>query len=321
MYRFVLILVALAVSLFAAQKGETKADSMVYEKGMEWKVLPANGAVKRFCVQKDNLWYITDKGLSFLNMTSAKKNDVKVVANIGSIPSADATCVSTDLTNTLWVGTKNGCAVFVKDAFKIFTKDNGLADNMVNALATDKSGKTWICTDNGASVYQNGEWKTYTSKDGLAGDKVQCIAVAPNGTVWLGTNKGISSFDGAQWASHSMKTGLSWNDTKAIAIDPRNGSVWAAVGDKDINSYNGKEWKVFMEVGEGIIGLMVDTQSRVWISTASGLMKFNGDEWVTDAQKLGITAAAPSQLYRDEKGNLWFGMESGVLKLNNPYPY
>jgi ligand-binding sensor domain-containing protein len=76
-----------------------------------------------------------------------------------------------------------------------------------------------------------------------------------------------------------------------------------------------------MEVAEGVIAIMADTQSRIWIATASGLMKFNGEEWISDPQKIGITAAQVAQMTRDEKGNLWFGMESGVLKLDNPYPY
>jgi ligand-binding sensor domain-containing protein len=118
-----------------------------------------------------------------------------------------------------------------------------------------------------------------------------------------------------------MKNGLSWNDTKALAYDAKKNMIWAAVGDKDMNAYDGKSWKVFMEVGDGIVAIMADTQSRIWISTATGLMKFNGDEWVTDPQKIGITAAQVTQMQCDDKGNLWFGMESGVLKLDNPYPY
>ena len=156
---------------------------------------------------------------------------------------------------------------------------------------------------------------------GLCGNKVRAIAVDKDNTVWMGTDKGISALSGNQWTTHNMKNGLSWNDTKAIGCDPRTNIVWAAVGDKDIDSYNGKEWKVFMEVAEGIRCIMIDTQSRIWINTASGIAKFNGEEWITEQQKIGIPANQVSQMHRDDQGNLWFGMEKGVLRLANPYPY
>ena len=57
------------------------------------------------------------------------------------------------------------------------------------------------------------------------------------------------------------------------------------------------------------------------VCSETGLLKFNGDEWITDSKQLGIPAAQVQQLYRDEGGNLWFATETGVVKLNNPYPY
>jgi ligand-binding sensor domain-containing protein len=97
--------------------------------------------------------------------------------------------------------------------------------------------------------------------------------------------------------------------------------AWAAVGSADVNCYDGKSWKVFTGVQEGIVCIMVDTQSRVWLGTSSGLMKFNGEEWITDEAKLGVPAKLVTQMLRDRSGNLWFACEKGVVFLKNPYPF
>jgi ligand-binding sensor domain-containing protein len=314
-----------ALSLFAGQKAgqkhDTKVDSMVYETGAEWRIYSTDAAVKSFAVTRDILWFVTEKSVGWMNMASQRKTDQQSFADIAGVPFADATCCAIDGSNVAWIGTKAGLAMRTKDGFKLFTKSNGLSDNTVNKILAVKGSGLWIATDNGVTQYQNGTWKTYSTANGLAGDKVNEITSGANGAVWFGTNKGISCFDNGVWTTYNMKTGLSWNDTKAIAFDPRTGKIWAAVGEKDVNCWDGKTWKVFMDVGDGATALMSDSQSRIWLAYSGGLMKFNGDEWVTDPQKIGITATQVSQMFRDDKNNLWFAMEKGVLKLNNPYPY
>jgi ligand-binding sensor domain-containing protein len=311
-----------ALPLFAGQKRETKIDSMVYETGAEWRIYSTEAAVRSFSVQNTLLWFVTEKGAGWMNLASAKKTDQPTFfADIGGIAGADATCCAIDASNVAWIGTKSGLAMRTKDSFKIFTKENGLPDNTVNKILFIRGQGLWVATENGAALYQSGTWKVFTSNDGLAGDKVHDIVAGENGAVWFGTNKGISCFQSGIWTTYNMKNGLSWNDTKALAYDARKGALWAAVGDKDVNRFDGKEWKVFMDVADGATALMSDSQSRIWLAYSGGLMKFNGEEWVSDPQKIGITAAQVSQMFRDDKGNLWFGMEKGVLRLNNPYPY
>jgi ligand-binding sensor domain-containing protein len=128
-------------------------------------------------------------------------------------------------------------------------------------------------------------------------------------------------FKGGLMSSHSMQNGLSWNEVKALGFDARTNTMWAAVGEMDINAFDGGSWKVYMDIREGVRSILCDTQSRVWFGSASGLMKFNGTEWISEVQKLGIPATQVNQIQRDGEGNLWFGTESGVIFLKNPYPF
>jgi ligand-binding sensor domain-containing protein len=76
-----------------------------------------------------------------------------------------------------------------------------------------------------------------------------------------------------------------------------------------------------MEIQPGITTIMVDSQSRIWFGHPAGLIKFNGDDWISDPKQLGVPAASVYQLYCDEKGNMWLATENGVIFRANPYPY
>ncbi|NLE01014.1 MAG: hypothetical protein GX640_14195 [Fibrobacter sp.] len=314
-----MVALALTFSVSAQNDDENvKAQEIIHEKPPEWRMFSAGAPVVAFAVQKELLWYATQASVFTTNQKKAAK---QTFPQLGKIPGSDVTCMAIDASGRVWIGGKNGVAVRGASAFTSYTTEEGLPDNAVNTIAAAPDGSVWVGTDNGAAVFQNGAWKKYTTAEGLPSDKINASVVDKKGAIWLGTSKGIAVYEGGSWTVHNMKKGMSWNDVKALAVDPRNGTIWAAVGDKDVNSYENGKWNTYMEIQPGITSIMVDSQSRIWFGSETGLLKFNGDEWITDSKQLGIPAAQVQQLYRDEGGNLWFATETGVVKLNNPYPY
>jgi ligand-binding sensor domain-containing protein len=308
---------ALAVSINAAEK-KSIADSIVYEKPTEWKVFASGAPVSAFSLQKENLWYITKDNLV---SSSIKKAEVAKYPKLGSIPATDLTCIAVDQTGRIWAGGKNGIAVKSGTTFTNYTAESVLPDNSVNAIVVGNDGSVWVGTDNGVGVFQNEAWKVYKSADGLASDKATAMVVDNNGAIWIGSDKGISVYSGGSFTIHNMKKGMSWNNVKALAVDPKTNMIWAAVGEKDVNSFDGATWKTYMDIQTDMSSIMVDTHSRVWFGSASGIMKFNGEEWISDPKQLGIPANQVNAMLRDAGGNLWFAMENGVVRLSNPYPY
>lgn len=308
-----------ALSVSAAKpSNEGKADSVVYDKPTEWRVFASGSPVTAFAVSKDYLWYVTGEALI---SSSTKKAEVIKYTKLGSMPGTDLTCVTADASGKIWVGGKNGVAVKSGATFTNYTAENGLPDVNVNAIAVANDGSVWVGTDLGAAVFKNNQWKVYNAAAGLASDKVTAILAAKNGTIWIGSDKGLSEYDGAAFAIHNMKKGMSWNFVKALAEDPKTGAIWAAVGDKDVNCFEGGSWKTYMETQPDITSIMVDSRSRVWFGSATGLVKFNGEEWIYDPAQIGVPAQTVNQMYKDAGGNLWFATEKGVVRLANPYPF
>ncbi len=306
----VLLLGAL-VSVHAEQ--EVKADSVNYEKPNEWKLFASNAPVKAFVLAKDMLWYATDEMVFAQPM---KSKNYQQYSKLGTIPSAGVKGMAQDGSGKVWFATPAGVAVRSGNDFTSYTSENGLPDNNATCVAT-RGGDVWVGTSNGAAQFTGGAWKVYTTAQGLVSNNVQTAVIDNKGTVWLGTDKGISSFDGTKWTTHNMKSGLSWNSTHALAVDSKN-KIWAAVGEKDVNCYTGTEWKTYLEIQPGITSIMDDTR-RTWFGTETGLLRFNGEDWVTDPNAIGIPAAQVFQMNMDASGNLWFAMERGVLCLSNPY--
>jgi len=98
---------------------------------------------------------------------------------------------------TQWFGTDMGVARHegykTLENWKIFTIENGLVNNFVQALAIDKAGHIWFGTKGGASVFDGIKWISYTTKEGLINDNILSIAVDKEGIVWLGTEDGVVS--------------------------------------------------------------------------------------------------------------------------------
>ncbi|MBN1761143.1 MAG: hypothetical protein JW863_22635 [Chitinispirillaceae bacterium] len=295
---------------------KVKAEEIVYEKPTEWSVYPADEPVSTFTIKGDELWYATP---SSAFMASIKKRTVQTFAKLGSLEGTDIVCMATDGAN-VWIGGKNGVAMGGTKGFTVFTAENGLPDNNVNALVAG-GGKVWVGTDKGLACYSGGSWKVFTTGNGLSHDKVQALALDDKNNVWAGTVKGISVYDGSSFTVFNMKKGMSWNNVKALAFDPRKSTMWAAVGEKDINSFKKSKCNVFMDINEGITSLMVDTQSRIWVGSSNGLVKYNGDEWISDPKQLNIPAAQVQWMQRDSAGNLYYAGENGIVRLSNPYPF
>jgi len=310
-----------AVRAAGKQSGETRADSMVYDRPTEWRMFSVDWPVHAIALQGNILWCATESFVASVNTRSGKKVEMQKLKTLGPMPADSIAAIAVDKQGGVWFGGPNGAAV--KNGAKVtgFTAENGLSDNRVNAIAIAGSGSVWIGTDNGADLYQAGTWKHYTVKEGLASNKIQALVVDGKGSVWFGTDNGISVFDGLNWKSYSTKDGMSSNDIRAMAFDRRKEVVWVAAGEKDVNCFDGKKWTVYMDIQQGIISIMVDTQSRIWFGSAAGLIKFNGEDWISDPKQLGVSAAQVYQLHCDEKGNMWFATENGVVFMTNPYPF
>ena len=310
-------ILTLALVLFSMQAAFS-ADSLSFgDNTITWRVYESDGPVVAFAPQGTGIWYSTGTAVSFYDVKTTK---VTPYTDLGSISSAGINAIVVDLTGAVWFGGTNGAACLKGGKFTVYnSKKEGLTAP-INRMKLDRNGDIWFATEAGAVQYKSGSFVVHGLAN-LGSESIRDVALDGSGNAYFATDKGVAVFKNGAWKKYTTADGLSFNDVKAIAIDSKTGIIYAAAGELDVCSYNGKEWSGYMDIQKGITCIMVDTQSRIWFGGTSGILKFNGDEWISDPAKVGFPAAQVLDMYRDSRGDLYFAIERGVLHMKNPYPY
>jgi hypothetical protein len=105
---------------------------------------------------------------------------------------------------TKWFGTDQGVATHkgnnTLENWTVYTTDEGLVNNFVQAITADKKGNLWFGTKGGGiSVFDGSKWTTYTIANGLNSNNILCLTVDNDGLVWIGTDNGVASFNGVNF--------------------------------------------------------------------------------------------------------------------------
>jgi hypothetical protein len=107
---------------------------------------------------------------------------------------------------TQWFGTEDGIARHTGDItldnWTVYTTDDGLVDNFVQAITEDMQGNIWFGTEAGISVFDGTSWTTYTTQNGLVSDHILSLATDLEGIIWIGTDAGISSYVNGEFITY-----------------------------------------------------------------------------------------------------------------------
>ena len=94
----------------------------------------------------------------------------------------------------LWAGTWGGGVVRFdteNERWRSYTKEDGLAGNIVYSTLLDSKGDLWFGTDNGLSRFDGKGWQTFDHRHGLPDSNIYDLAEAPNGDIWAGTRGAV----------------------------------------------------------------------------------------------------------------------------------
>jgi len=206
-------------------------------------------------IDKDNIWFATDKGISRYDRIK-KKWTVYTVQH--GLVSNDIRAVAID-GEDVWFGTDNGISVYnyKKDKWKTYKEQDGLVDDSVLCIKID-GRYVWIGTEGGLSRYDKeiDSWATHQENSGdryfglvfsfgraiRFRDRVPVTVIALDGNyVWIGTYRGVLRYDKDKdsWSKYTKSDGLVSNEISAIAVD--DDSVWFGTIDAGVSRYSKTE--------------------------------------------------------------------------------
>ena len=138
------------------------------------------------------LWVAHNKGISV-----RRGNEWKTFGKEDGLLDLRANCFC-PVENGLWAGTWGGAYFFAETpggdyaVQKKYTKENGLAGNMTNAIHADEDGTLWFGayyhadSSCGLSVLRGGQFSYFTVADGLPHSFITSICALPDGTHYIG---------------------------------------------------------------------------------------------------------------------------------------
>ncbi len=180
-------------------------------------------------------------------------SEIKIRDNTPAGADMRVYAIKEDNQNRLWIGTREGLAVYDKKTGKsVFYRNNpedskSLPENMIRAVYINSQNDIWIGTDGGGLcrvIERNG--------------RMEFIAFNKQSEIQIPSNSVLSVWE--------EKPGILWLGTYGgglIRFD-----------------YKNKKYSVFSEVSHGlandvIYGILGDNKNNLWLSTNSGLCRFN----------------------------------------------
>ncbi len=126
---------------------------------------------------KNKLWISTYNGLSVLDIATKDFTNYRYdIQNPASISSSRVFSVTEDSRGYYWVSTMGGGLNLFdphKKTFKAYTREDGLANNIVYKALEDNNGDLWITTNSGMSFLnlKNDVFVNYDIRDGIQGSE------------------------------------------------------------------------------------------------------------------------------------------------------
>jgi ligand-binding sensor domain-containing protein len=235
---------------------------------------------------------------------------------------------------------------------KVYTREDGLANEYVFGIFVDSQGNKWFGTNGGGvSRMKDGQWKTFFPMHGLADYWIYSFAEQADGTLWIGTWAGANSYDpkSERFTTYVKELINEW--VYGLAIDAQQ-RVWFGT-EGGVSMFDGKQWQEWnhedgigaenigqlppstntglgtrsrhdlstMQMGSPtynpnyVFDVLIDAEQQVWVGTwGGGVSRYDGEQWRNLSTADGLAGNIVYSLARDAEGAFWFGTNGGLSR-------
>src|SRR5882724_2153851 len=225
-------------------------------------------------------------------------------------PNVPARTTYGDRENNLWVGTNGEGLMRFKDRpIRMFTKADGLPNNIPMTVLSRRDGSLWVGNNcGGLSVFNGQRFKTYDQKDGLSNSCVWVLAEGKSGELWVGTwGGGLFRFADGHFVQFTSKQGLPDSVVRAITV-AHDGSLWIATGNGLSHMVNGQFHNYTTADGlysNRVVSVYQDRHGVIWVGTSRGINRMTGDRFAPVLSEHQIFDPRYISLAEDSSGELY----------------
>ncbi len=266
----------------------------------------------------------------YLQSTDAQIFHFKQYALEEGLPQSEVTSMAEDQFGYLWVGTNGGglCRFNGKD-FEVFTKKDGLFDNIILGLLHDEKYNLWIATQKGIQYYDGISYQTVIHSDTtLFSDNVDFCETS-DGNTWclarmISGERRLYHFNDTIVTDISQKLNKELSDKGpiySILPDSKNGLLITTA--KQLLTFNNnklKPYESFSRKDNKVrLPLLRDRNKNLWMMVIDD---DNSHELIIHIDGKGIKKIKlPQEVqgsiifkgFQDREGTYWFIIENGGL--------
>ncbi len=204
---------------------------------------------------------------------------------------------------------------------EIWTTDNGLPQNSINAIVQTPDGYLWIGTQEGLVRFDGVRFTVFDKSNTAAinNNYITSLSVDRSGVLWIGTYEGgIAQYSKNTFSSLAPLPDLSNCHVRSVFKDSR-GIVWIAARERGVirvlkNSYeiidttnglnNGEAW-CFSE----------DSVGNVWIGTEKGICIYQNGKFQYFNVLQGLLSDYITALLSAPDNRMWIGTNRGIMNV------
>jgi len=224
----------------------------------------------------------------------------------------------------IWLGTDN------HGIFRLNTKKNkveqlddtsGLPNNKISALYQDFEQSIWVGTNSGLFRLREAPFITLTTKQGLVDDYIRSVLSHSDGSLWIGSSKGLNQIKHGIISTISLTHENEQISVLSLAETPEK-QVLVGTYNQGLYIVTDNKLHKIMSTENGLPSneirtILVDSSKRLWLGTASGLVKISPDKSIEVYNKQsGLPASFIMALIEDDYGKIWIGTGDGIASYN-----
>ncbi len=214
----------------------------------------------------------------------------------------------------LWLGTFHGLVRFDGVEFVVFDRRNSpeIRDDRIWSLCEDSSGTLWAGTSKGLVSFRNSRFARMETTPALASDVVKTVHCGAGGDIWFGTLSGVGRVRGGKVERVAMA-----GDQIRMIVPAREGGFWFAADSGLHRLDSGGRLTAFSGRGglpvDIVCSVYEDRDGVLWVGTRVGLFRRDGERFVDETGRSGLTRKPVWAIQGDGDGNTWFASFGGGL--------
>lgn len=196
--------------------------------------------------------------------------------------------------------------------------DEGLPDNVVEAITQTQDGYLWVGTRAGLARFDGVDFTSFDTNNTPA---LQCSSITAlcrdrNGRLWIGTDGGgVARLDGRAFSHYGKTNGLAGDHIRVIC-ERKDGSVWIGTT-TGLTRYENEQCRNYTKeqglLSDTVTSLYEDVDRNLWIATGEGLNRLQEERMVSFAMPNRLPGDSVRGICQDKGGRVWIGSNNGML--------